>query len=134
MLVHSRNPGKHLSLYTQFATIRKQRSAFSNLYIASLEVYNTSIMINTGVQSNGILTSCPTNSQWFVRWSLGCETRMGYSILKQNQAITINMLKGLVKLYKDNIKKSRLQNLRMLECYLGFCILNYILFCFTKGK
>lgn len=119
MLVHSKQPGRHLSLYTQFATIRKQRSAFSNLYMAPLETFNANVMLNMGIQSNGLITSCPTNSQWFIRWSLGCETRMGY-ILKQNQAITTTMLRGLVNLFKEDIKNLDCTSPECWNAVLGF--------------
>ena len=102
MLTHSKQPGKHTKLYTQFATIRKQQTAFSNLFMASTQVHGASILINTGSQSNGILTSCDTNSQWFKLWSLACETRMGF-ILKQNQAILISILKELINEFKNSI-------------------------------
>ena len=71
MLMQSLNPGRHLAEYTQFATIQKQRSAFSNLYYASRELYGASIMLNSGTQSNMILAGCGTNSIWFIRWSVG---------------------------------------------------------------
>ena len=105
MLVHSRQPGRHSKSYTQFATIRKQRSAFSNLFMSSTEIHGAATMINAGSMSNGILTSCPTNSQWFLRWTLGCETRMGY-ILKQNKAISLDLLKVLINTFKEDIKSN----------------------------
>ena len=107
MLVHSRQPGKHSKLYTQFATIRKQRSAFSNLYMASVEIFGATTLLHHGSMTNGILASCPTNSQWFTRWSLGCETRMGF-ILKQNKAkaISVNLLKAMIESFKMDIKAS----------------------------
>ena len=67
MLLHSTKPGRHDRTYTQFATIRKQRAAFSNLYFALAEVHGAKMIINSGSQSNGILSHCPTNLQWFNR-------------------------------------------------------------------
>ena len=103
MLLHSTQPGKHSRAYTQFATIRKQRSAFSNLHFASAEIWNAPVMLNAGSTSNGILSSCTTQSQWFMRWSQGCETRMGY-ILKQNKAISTIVLRALIKGFKHDIQ------------------------------
>ena len=105
MLLHSRQGGRHDKSYTQFATIRKQRSAFSNLYFASRVVHGMDTLINPGSQSNGLLNNCPTYSRWFQRWSLGCETRMGY-ILKQNQAISIDVMRDLIEAFKESIMKS----------------------------
>ena len=104
MLMQSLNPGRYSADYTQFATIHKQRSAFSNLYYASSELHGASIMLNSGIMSNGVLAKCGTNSIWFERWSLGCETRMGY-VLKQNKAITIDVLVGVVNEFVKDIVK-----------------------------
>ena len=46
------------------------------------------------------ITHCPTDTLWFKRWSLGCETRMGF-ILKQNKAISIHVVKALIKSFSD---------------------------------
>ena len=37
MLIHSLQPGRHLSNYTQFATIRNQRNAYRNAYVSYQE-------------------------------------------------------------------------------------------------
>ena len=102
MLVHSWLPGKHTKLYTQFATIRTQRSAFSNVYSASMEAANDAAIISVGTQTTSRITTCPTNSLWFSRWSTGCETRMGF-VLKQNTAIYINVMKALISSFRSDI-------------------------------
>jgi hypothetical protein len=106
MLMHSRNPGRHSKLYTQFATIRKQRSAFSNLYMASKEAAELGVAVSQGSQPNAIFTTCPSNSFWFSRWSTGCETRMGF-ILKQNKAISLDLLVKLIQQFKKNILEAK---------------------------
>ena len=95
MLTHSLQGGRHDKTYTQFATIRKQRATFSNLYHASVDMFDAKVMLNPGTQSNGILASCHTQSQWFTRWCMGCETRMGF-VLKQDKAVTIQLLMKLI--------------------------------------
>ena len=87
MLVHSLNPGRHSSEYTQYDTIRKQRSAYSNLYMISVDCCDVLQTVATSTLPKVYLTNCPTNSIWFSRWSSGCEIRMGY-IRKQNKAIS----------------------------------------------
>ena len=72
--------------------------------------------------SNGILSSCPTNSHWFVRWSLGCETRMGF-ILKQNKAISIKVLKAMVDSFKLDIKNS--EDLKSIDTWRSILGLTY---------
>ena len=109
MLMHSLQPGKHDPTYTQFATIRKQRSVFSNLFYASRELYGADVLLNAGTQANGILANCGTNSIWFSRWALGCETRMGY-VLKQNKAISIEVLKEMINLFVKKLNEAQIMS------------------------
>jgi hypothetical protein len=104
MLRHSLKPGRHSKLYTQFATIRKQRSAFSNLYLASIEGAKSNSVMGAGPQGSGFISACPTNSPWFVKWSTGCEVRMGF-ILKQNKAISYTVFRALIKEFSQDILK-----------------------------
>ena len=65
MLVHSRRPGKHSKFYTQFATIRQQRAAFTNLYMASGEASGLdSSITNSSHHSRCLIGKCPSNSIW----------------------------------------------------------------------
>ena len=105
MLRHSLKPGRCSKLYTQFATIRKQRSAFSNVFMASKEGADLGMVIAVGTQTNSFVTTCPTNYIWFTRWSLGCKTRMGF-ILKQNKAISILVWLALISDFKAEIRKT----------------------------
>ena len=105
MLIHSRNPGNHSKMYNQFDTIRKQRSAFSNAYFASAESASMGVILSVGDQSNGQITKCPTHSFWFSRWSKGCQTRMGF-ILKQNKAISLNVILALIESFKIEIRSA----------------------------
>ena len=133
MLLHSKQPGKHSKLYTQFAPIRKQRSAFSNLFMALTEIHDASILINAGTQSNGILTSFGTNSQWFTHWSLGCETRMGF-ILKQNQAISISVLNELVNEFKSSIVQNKYTSQDCWYATLGYAYSIITFFASLRGS
>jgi hypothetical protein len=103
MLIHSRKPGKHTKLYTQFATIRKQRSAYSNLYSASKNSVDEGVVVAVGAQTSARITQCATNSLWFSRWSSGCETRMGF-VIKQNKAISITVMKKLIENFNEEIR------------------------------
>ena len=48
------------------------------------------MIIAGNLQFKSHIMQCPTYYLWFSRWSMGCETWMGY-ILKQNKVIS-NML------------------------------------------
>ena len=105
MLIHSRRAGRHTKLYTQFDTIRKQRSAFSNLYFSSAESEKHGTVLAAGDRNNGQITKCPTHSFWFNRWAKGCQTRMGF-ILKQDKAISIEVMLSLITSFKLGIVES----------------------------
>ena len=105
MLVQSMRPGQHSKLYTQFATIRKQRSAYSNVYAASKDAVDGGSVIASGTQTTARISNCSTNSLWFTRWTSGCETRMGF-VLKQNKAISIDLMKALIESFKTGIRKA----------------------------
>jgi hypothetical protein len=106
MLCHSRRPGKHSKLYTQFATIRKQRSAYSNLYSVSKDLVDKGVVLAVGSITNARMMNCSKNSLWFSHWSSGCETRMEF-ILKQNKkAISIVVMKSLIENFHEAIREA----------------------------
>jgi hypothetical protein len=119
MLIQSKNPGNHTKLYTQFDTIQKQRSAFSNVYFASAESAALGTILTSGDQSNGQITKCPTHSFWFSRWSKGCQTRMGF-ILKQNKAISIEVMLALIDSFEESIKSARPRSWQRQKLCMGY--------------
>ncbi len=70
MLLRLVMPG-HYKDYTQFETMRKFRSAYSNVYHASAQ--GASSLATLGRDTAKIvLTACPTQSLWFERFARGC--------------------------------------------------------------
>ena len=124
MLLRSLNPGKYGD-YTQFATIRKERSCFSNYYHASAE--GVSAMSTLGRDlAKAFLTDCPTQSLWFERFARGCLYRMG-EVVKQDLAISIQVMVALMDLFEsawtqatDAVVKSDLASVA-LYCMIAFC-------------
>ena len=103
MLLKSLDPGRY-AVYTQYETIRKFRSAFSNVYMASVTAcLNSSTFGRSTVKS--FLTHCPTQSIWFERFATGCLKRMG-QIIKRDLAISIEVLHHLLKQMKSDVKSS----------------------------
>ena len=102
MLLQSRQKGRHSKSHTQFATIRQQRAAFTNLYLASAEAATLPNSVTNNSQTKFLLGKCPTNSIWYQRWSKGCETRMGY-VIKQDRALSIDLLLEMIKVLSTNI-------------------------------
>ena len=124
MLLRSLNPGKYGD-YTQFATIRKERSCYSNYFHAS--VVGASAMSTLGRDTaKSFLTTCPTQSLWFERFSKGCLYRMGEEV-KQDLAISIEVMHCLMKLFNDewmktpmSWDKSEIASVA-LYCIIAFC-------------
>ena len=102
------------------------RSCTNGLRLILMLLNLHALMINAGSQSNGVMIACGTNSHWFARWALGCETRMGY-VLKQNQAIAIDVLKEMVNEFVERIEKEIEQPERawMLVCGLVYTIITF---------
>ena len=124
MLLRSLNPGKYGD-YTQFATIRKERSCFNNYYHAS--AVGSKAMATLGQDTaKAFLTNCPTQSLWFERFAKGCLYRMG-EVVKQDLAISIGVMHALMKLFEvewtqvtDAAVKSELASIA-LYCVIAFC-------------
>lgn len=105
MILHSTRKGRNAKGYTQFATIRKNRSAFSNLYSISAFGVRENEVISLKSEPAAAITACPTSSIWFTRWISGCETRMGY-VEKKNKAISIDLFLAMLETFKRNIMAS----------------------------
>jgi hypothetical protein len=126
MLIHSRQKGRHSKSYTQFDTIRKQRSAFSNLFMISKQGLTNEQALAAGGLPKLQITDCPTSSIWFTRWSSGCETRMGY-ILKQNKAISFDLFKAMIMDFKveASLAPAKSWERHTLICGLAYSIITF---------
>ena len=78
MLRRSLDPGKWEE-YLQYASTRKVRSTYSNMFHASCQVGRVSVMAYE--TSKVYQTHCPTYGYWFERFSLGCHKRMGDKVV-----------------------------------------------------
>eukprot|EP00980_Cylindrotheca_fusiformis_P031013 scaffold25703_cov171-Cylindrotheca_fusiformis.AAC.2 len=74
VLRRSLDPGKTEDT-VQFATARKMRSTFSNVYHSSQALTGVSTMAFETTKTYS--TTCPTYGYWFERFMLGCHKRMG---------------------------------------------------------
>ncbi len=93
MLMKLTKPGKHQESYTQFETMRKLRSSFSNLYHASVTSATSTITLGRDT-AKSYLTTCPTQSMWFKLFTKGCLKRMGQKV-NQDLAISIHLMHAL---------------------------------------
>jgi hypothetical protein len=89
MVLKSRDPGRYAD-YQQFETIRKLRSGFSNVYMAS-SIGVASLRTIGGDKVKHFLNDCPTHSLWFERFTRGCLSRMG-QIVRQDMAVSLGLM------------------------------------------
>jgi hypothetical protein len=105
MLLHSRRPGSYSDSYTQFDTIRKLRTAFSNHCRASAKANRISMAL--GDQKGRYLrfATDPCSSFWFYRFIEGARNRMGQD-WRPNKAISIELLLLLLESADLKIRES----------------------------
>jgi hypothetical protein len=95
MLLCSVMPGRYRD-YTQFETMHKFRSAYSNLYDASAQGAASLATLGRGTAKT-FLTSCPTQSIWLKRFAWGCFRRMGQEA-RQDLALSVPIILELLSL------------------------------------
>jgi hypothetical protein len=94
----SLNPGKN-DKHVQFSTIRKFRSAFSNVYHASAAGQSSMVMAKDTRKMT--VTKCPTYGLWFEKFMRGCHKRMG-DITKPDRALSSVILLQLLSSLEDD--------------------------------
>jgi hypothetical protein len=84
VLLASRETGRYHADHKQYETIRKYRSAFSNLWNASAR--GAAVNISIGKDTRGqslLLSACPTDPEWYKRFDKGLRKRMGQDVRSQ---------------------------------------------------
>ena len=93
MLQRSLDKGRYQPTL-QFETIRKMRSAYSNVWHASRHALTTSVMARDVRKT--YVTSCPSYSLWFERFIVGMHKRMGDEV-HQDKAVTLEVVHKLIE-------------------------------------
>jgi hypothetical protein len=96
MLLSSLEAGTYSKDYKQFDTIRKMRSGFSNAWGASAKGMLFNISTGKEDRKKDRLTQCPTDSEWFGKFILGCKKRMGQDVRPQ-LGLSIEVMKEYMK-------------------------------------
>ena len=121
LLLNSLDPERN-DKFVQYDTIRKLRSAFSNLWQVLVHTNQASVM----AESRNMLrvTTCPSNYFWFQYFMQGFHKRVG-DLVKQNLCISAPIMTVLVakianmhKSDSDNVQTVKFGFYCML-CYLG---------------
>lgn len=106
MLLASQEPGKHSSLYKQFDTIRRFKTAFGNQVRASA-LANSNAMAIGDVEGKTYQRICldPCASVWFSRFITGCRRRMGQD-WRPDEAISPRLIQSLFRLMDERIAEA----------------------------
>jgi hypothetical protein len=82
----------------QFGTARKFRSAFSNIWGASLEGDQNAVAVRDMTKMHQ--TNCPTNKAWFERFEKGLHSRMGDKS-NPDLAMSIEVIHELMRVFDE---------------------------------
>ena len=126
ILLYSLKKGKHDKTYTQFETIRKLRSVYSN-HCRTMPQANQSHL--SMVDSKGIysrLSKDKCGALWFQRFMTGCQKRMGI-IWKPNTALSIPLLLLLLEEAEKNIEEASTEDIENLwVCFTTYITISYV--------
>jgi hypothetical protein len=86
-ILYSRRPGRHSNEYTQFDTVRKLRTAYSNHCRSTAQANRSSWAIGDTKGKYQRLGTDPCGSFWFYRFMEGLKRRMGQD-WRPNKAIS----------------------------------------------
>ena len=100
LLRWSLNRGKYRETL-QFETVRKLRSAYSNIWYSSRATLATRIMAWDFWKT--YVTSCPTYSLWYERFMFGIHKRIGDKV-RQDLVISLDMIHKLVEGLEEEYK------------------------------
>jgi hypothetical protein len=100
MLLASKRPGRHSQEYTQYDTIRKIRTAFSNFSRASVQANLSVTALGDDKGYAQRLVQDQVSSYWFSKFFQGCKRRMGQD-WRPNLALTVELITRLFRQTKD---------------------------------
>jgi hypothetical protein len=126
ILLHSRRPGSYSNAYTQFDTIQKLRTAFSNHCQASPKANRTTMSLG---DQKGKYTRFSTDTCslfWFYRFVEGARIRMGQD-WRPNKALSIELLLLLLESTELKIQESVSLN----DKSRGIVFHTYVVVCYT---
>jgi hypothetical protein len=103
MLLASQEPGKYSSLYKQFDTIRRFKSAFGNQVRASALANSKAMAIGDSEgKTYQRICSDPCASIWFSRFITGCRRRMGQD-WRPDEALSPRLIQALFRLLDERV-------------------------------
>jgi hypothetical protein len=96
MLLASRKPGRYSQKYSQWDTIRKIRTVYSNQYKASVSFNSATLALADERGQSQRLVDDKCASFWFSRFFAGCRRRMGQD-WRPNKAMSTQLIVQMLK-------------------------------------
>ena len=91
----SLDPGKNVKTHTQYDTIRKLASSYTNHFEVSKKALDKTWVLKSE-RSNSFFTQCSTRSEFFKRFKEGLRSRMGRDV-KGDVAIDYHIVHAILK-------------------------------------
>jgi hypothetical protein len=127
MLWDSLDQGQYAD-YKQFSTIRKLKSAISNVWEASaIGGARTLCLSSEDRKKISEFSTGPTQSRWFKRFREGSKARMG-EIVKQNKALSREILHAMLEVARERMSVERGD-----QQALTISVATYVLVCFCAS-
>lgn len=122
ILLASRKPGRYSTEYTQYETIRKYRSCYSNQVRASPQANHHVLALGNTKGAYQRLSTDVCGSLWFQKFNEGCKNRMG-QIWRPNRGMPIELLllflKGIEQRIEGNTSRTERHKWIVLATYIS---------------
>jgi hypothetical protein len=129
MLEVSLNPGINDDT-VQYGTVRKFRSAFSNIHKASREGQQGSVMMKDTNKMS--ISTCATDGLFFEKFTKGCHKRMGDTV-KPDRALAVEILGEMMFLLEQDWGRT-MSNRERWELALEGCFYVISFVCALRGE
>ena len=127
MLMNSLNPGRISKDYTQWDTIRKLRTCYSNYTRASNQANISTLAINDNKGIYQRIGQDVCGSFWFSRFLKGCQNRMGCES-QRNKAFSIDLLLAVLNKAQQKFEGERSNKKRHLWLvFWCYCTISYVI-------
>jgi hypothetical protein len=127
MLLASQRPGRYSKAYTQWDTIRKIRTVYSNQVKTSPQANQQVMALGNDKGQSQRLVQDQCSSYWFSRFFIGCRRRMGQD-WRPNKGMSAELIVEILSQTSQRISESESQDQKVFWLTFGtFLTVSYVL-------